>query len=150
MKRGEPRSTDVTETLVAPAREAPREAEIAFEELYRSSRNDLFAYVAGLLRDRGAAEDVTALAFERAYRRRSSFDPKRGSRRAWLFGIARNAALDELRRRGRHAELAVEPEDVDATPPTRSTCAPAAAAPSSSFDCRPSARSAFPPERGSV
>jgi RNA polymerase sigma-70 factor, ECF subfamily len=117
MKRGEPRSTDVTETLVAPAREAPNEAEIAFEELYRSSRNDLFAYVAGLLRDRGVAEDVTALAFERAYRRRSSFDPRRGSRRAWLFGIARNAALDELRRRGRHAELAADPEDVDATAP---------------------------------
>jgi RNA polymerase sigma-70 factor, ECF subfamily len=117
MKRGEPRSTDVTETLVALATEAPNEAEVAFEELYRSSRNDLFAYVAGLLRDRGAAEDVTALAFERAYRRRSSFDPRRGSRRAWLFGIARNAALDELRRRGRHAELAADTEDVDATAP---------------------------------
>jgi RNA polymerase sigma factor (sigma-70 family) len=117
MKRGQSRSTDVTETLVAPATDAPAEAEIAFEELYRSSRNDLFAYVAGLLRDRVAAEDVTALAFERAYRRRSSFDPKRGSRRAWLFGIARNAALDELRRRGRHAELAADPEDVDAVAP---------------------------------
>jgi RNA polymerase sigma-70 factor, ECF subfamily len=117
MKRGKARSTDVTETLVAPAREAPGEAEAEFEELYRSSRNDVFAYVAGLLRDRGAAEDVTALAFERAYRRRSKFDPRRGSRRAWLFGIARNAALDELRRRGRHAELASDPEDEAAISP---------------------------------
>jgi RNA polymerase sigma-70 factor, ECF subfamily len=111
MNRGETRNRRVTETLVAPAREAPGETEAAFEELYRSSRNDVFAYVAGLLRDRSAAEDVTALAFERAYRRRSRFDPERGTRRAWLFGIARNAALDELRRRGRHAELAAEPED---------------------------------------
>ena len=67
-----------------------------------------------MLRDRSAAEDVTAQAFERAYRRRASFKPERGSQRAWLFGIARNAALDELRRRSRHAELAAEPEDVAA------------------------------------
>jgi len=34
--------------------------------------------------------------------------------RAWLFGIARNAALDELRRRKRLAPLAMDPvEDVD-------------------------------------
>ncbi len=102
------------QTLVAPAREAPSEADAAFEALYRSSRDDVFAYVRGLLRDRSAAEDVTAQAFERAYRRRTTFNPKRGSHRAWLFGIARNAALDELRRRSRHAELVAEPEDVEA------------------------------------
>jgi RNA polymerase sigma-70 factor, ECF subfamily len=111
MDAGDPRSTGMNETLVAPAREAPGEAEAAFEALYRSSRDDVFAYVRGLLRDRSAAEDVTAQAFERAYRRRATFNPKRGSHRAWLFGIARNAALDELRRRSRHAELVVEPED---------------------------------------
>jgi RNA polymerase sigma-70 factor (ECF subfamily) len=105
------RSTGVEETLVAPAAEAPSEAEAAFVELYRSSRNDVFAYVAGLLRDRSAAEEVTAQAFERAYRRRKSFNPKRGTRRAWLFGIARNAALDELRRRRRHTELVAEASD---------------------------------------
>jgi RNA polymerase sigma factor (sigma-70 family) len=85
-----------------------------FEALYRASRDDVFAYVATLLRDRTAAEDVTALAFERAYRRRASFDRRRGVERAWLFGIARNAALDELRRRKRIAGLLVDPEDVSA------------------------------------
>ena len=76
-------------------------ADAEFERLYRSSRDDVYAYVTTLLRDRFAAEDVTALAFERAYRRRGGFRASRGSARAWLFGIARNAALDELRRRGR-------------------------------------------------
>ena len=71
----------------------------------------MYAYVATLLRDRFAAEDVTALAFERAYRRRGSFRASRGSARAWLFGIARNAALDELRRRGRAAELPADPAE---------------------------------------
>ncbi len=84
-----------------------------FDELYRASLADVHAYVASLLRDRAAAEDVTALAFERAYRRRRMFNPDRGSARAWLFTIARNAALDELRRRRRTASLLVDLPDHD-------------------------------------
>ncbi len=110
------RSTGVEQAVAAPVTEAPSEADLAFEALYRESRDDLFAYVAGLLRDRHAAEDVTALAFERAYRRRRRFDERKGTMRAWLFGIARNAAIDELRRRGRVAELATEPEDDSPAP----------------------------------
>ncbi|MBV9309235.1 MAG: sigma-70 family RNA polymerase sigma factor, partial [Solirubrobacterales bacterium] len=74
-----------------------------FEALYRTTRDDVYAYVVTLLRDRATAEDVTALAFERAFRRRRTFDRHRGNARGWLFGIARNAALDELRRRKRVA-----------------------------------------------
>lgn len=76
-----------------------------FDALYRTCVGDLYAYVRTLLRDDSAAEDVTALAFERAYRRRERYDPARGTQRAWLFGIARNAALDELRKRGRTTSL---------------------------------------------
>jgi RNA polymerase sigma-70 factor (ECF subfamily) len=86
---------------------------LSFERLYRSSRDDVYAYAAGLLRDVSAAEEVTATAFERAYRARSRFDPRRGTARAWLFGIARNAALDELRRRRRQSALVEEPADLD-------------------------------------
>ncbi len=111
------RSTSVEQTLAAPAGSIPDDADAAFEALYRSSRDDVYGYVVGLLRDSSAAEDVTALAFERAYRKRRSYSEKRGTRRAWLFGIARNAALDELRRRRRHAELAADPEDEHAVPP---------------------------------
>ena len=91
-------TTVSTATLPATAARA-----LDFDALYRDARNDVFAYTATLLRDRAAAEDVTAQAFERAYKRRSRFDARRGSPRAWLFGIARNAALDELRRRKRAA-----------------------------------------------
>jgi len=100
------RSTGVSDALATREQTA---ADVHFERLYRSSRDDVYAYVAALLRDPFAAEDVTALAFERAYRRRGSFKPARGSARAWLFGIARNAALDELRRRGRSAPLEADP-----------------------------------------
>ncbi|MBJ7331692.1 MAG: sigma-70 family RNA polymerase sigma factor [Solirubrobacteraceae bacterium] len=83
----------------------------AFDALYRSCVGDLFAYVRTLLRDDSAAEDVTALAFERAYRKQDRFDAAKGTQRAWLFGIARNAALDELRKRGRTAPLDHEVPD---------------------------------------
>ena len=95
---------------------APARIALDFDALYRAARDDVFAYVATLLHDRGAAEDVTALAFERAYRKRKSFDSRRGGERAWLFGIARNAALDELRRRSRSAHLAAEPQAAQAAP----------------------------------
>jgi RNA polymerase sigma factor (sigma-70 family) len=89
-----------------------RDSKAGFEALYRSCAGEIFGYVASLLRDRSAAEDITALAFERAYRRRGLFEARRGSERAWLFAIARNAALDELRRRRRAGRLIGEiPDD---------------------------------------
>jgi len=112
MDREPARSRGVSQTLLATAADAPSDADVAFDSLYRSSRDDVYAYAASLLRDTSAAEEVTATAFERAYRKRSRFDPGRGEPRAWLFGIARNAALDELRRRDRQAELTAEPTDV--------------------------------------
>jgi RNA polymerase sigma-70 factor, ECF subfamily len=101
----------VSQAVTVPAAEktSPAETGLVFDRLYRESRDDVYAYAAGLLRDRAAAEEVTASAFERAYRKRSRFDPDRGSARAWLFGIARNAALDELRRRGRQSEMHADP-----------------------------------------
>src|SRR3954452_7651055 len=95
------RSTGVTATTATlPATKAHA---FDFDALYRDARDDVFAYAATLLRDRSAAEDVTAMAFERAYKKRSRYDARRGSPRAWLFGIVRNAALDELRSRKRAA-----------------------------------------------
>jgi RNA polymerase sigma factor (sigma-70 family) len=95
----------------APVIAAERPAAEAFEALYRRTFPRVYAYVASLLRDRSAAEEVTAQAFERAYRKRSSFKAGRGTPEAWLFGIARNAALDELRRLKKRATL----EDVYAS-----------------------------------
>jgi RNA polymerase sigma factor (sigma-70 family) len=86
----------VSEAVVEPiALVTPEEG---FESLYRRTFPRVYAYVASMLRDRSAAEEVTAQAYERAYRKRASYKERRGSQEAWLFGIARNAALDELRR----------------------------------------------------
>jgi RNA polymerase sigma-70 factor (ECF subfamily) len=99
-----------TEVLGAP--QVTLNTPQGFEELYRNTFPRVYAYVASLLRDRSAAEDVTALAFERAYRKRTRFSARRGSPEAWVFGIARNAALDELRKLKRRAHLESEPVDV--------------------------------------
>jgi RNA polymerase sigma factor (sigma-70 family) len=115
MDRPLARSTGVNEALAEPAPVLAHPAEAdSFEALYRRTFPRVYAYVASLLRDRAAAEDATALAFERAYRKRRGYRPGRGTREAWLFGIARNAALDELRRRKRRASLEADPEDLAA------------------------------------
>src|SRR5215216_7861608 len=107
------RSTAVISTMsvtLEPSTSAGPAA-LDFDALYRGARDDVYAYVVTLLRDRAAAEDVTAQAFERAFRKARSYDPGKGGPRAWLFGIARHAALDELRRRKRIATLVAEPAD---------------------------------------
>jgi len=78
--------------------------EETFNALFHACAADVHGYAISLLGDRSAAEDVTALAFERLYRSRSRLDHGRGTSRAWLFAIARNAALDELRRRRRQPQ----------------------------------------------
>ncbi len=93
---------------------AARSQSESFASLYERTFPKVYAYALSLLRDKPAAEDVTAQAFERAYRKRRSYRASRGSIDAWLFGIVRNAALDELRRRKRRATLEIEPADLGA------------------------------------
>jgi RNA polymerase sigma-70 factor (ECF subfamily) len=92
----------------APVASSPAPSD--FETLYRDSRDDLFAYLTYLVGDRSLAEELTALAFEKAFRKRSLFRPGRGDLRGWLFSIARNSAVDELRRGGRETALELIPE----------------------------------------
>lgn len=102
--------------LTHEARGSEPFGQAALELLFRDCAGDVHGYAVSLLGDRAAAEDVTALAFERVYRSRARLDRSRGTPRAWLFAIARNAALDELRRRRRHGLDAPGVEPVDARP----------------------------------
>jgi RNA polymerase sigma-70 factor (ECF subfamily) len=93
-------------------RAAPRRSGEDFDALFRSCVHDVHAYAQSLLGDSAAAEDVTAIAFERLYRARSRLDPRRGTPRGLLFTIARNAALDELRRRARRPQAGPEASEL--------------------------------------
>ena len=61
----------------------------------------------GILRDPALAEDVAQEAFLTAYRKARTYRGD-GSVKSWLFRIGVRRAIDELRRRGRKPELALE------------------------------------------
>ena len=70
---------------------------VAFEALVRRYQTDVLRLVLHIVRDMGAAEDATQEAFVRTFRFLGRY---RGESKfsTWLFSIARNCALDELRR----------------------------------------------------
>lgn len=92
----------------------------ALRELYEAEAPRLFGIALAILRDRAAAEDALHDAFVKVARRAHQFDPARGEAGAWLASIARHAALDLARARGREApaedlpEPAEDPAQLDA------------------------------------
>lgn len=72
----------------------------AFRELHRLAAPKLAGVLVRMLGDRAEAEDAVQEVFVRVWQRAAQFDPARtGSGMAWLVAVARNHALDRLRRR---------------------------------------------------
>jgi RNA polymerase sigma-70 factor (ECF subfamily) len=67
----------------------------AFESLFRGFQGEVYGWIVRIIRDPGAAEDLTIETFWRIYRTRSRFDPSRPFG-AWARRIATNLALDYL------------------------------------------------------
>jgi RNA polymerase sigma factor (sigma-70 family) len=63
----------------------------------RRFQAQVFRVAFAIVGDRGLAEDVVQQTLERAWRRAATFDPDRGTVRAWLLAIARNLAIDTVR-----------------------------------------------------
>lgn len=86
----------------------------AFARLYDAWAPTLFALIRCVLKDRAQAEEVLQDTFLHVWRRAPSYDPGRGSVRAWLTTIARRRAIDRVRsaQAARDRELA-SPPDVD-------------------------------------
>jgi RNA polymerase sigma factor (sigma-70 family) len=72
--------------------------EAAFEALFRMYQRDVFGWMVRIVRDRGAAEDLTIETFLRIHRAHARFEPSRGFG-PWARRIATHAALDWMRRR---------------------------------------------------
>src|SRR5437660_12548184 len=68
----------------------------AFESVFREFQGRIYASIVRLVRDRGAAEDLTVEAFWRIYRSRHRFNPEYDFG-GWAYRIAVNAALSYLR-----------------------------------------------------
>ncbi|HEX2254955.1 MAG TPA: sigma-70 family RNA polymerase sigma factor [Thermoanaerobaculia bacterium] len=73
-------------------------ADDAFRLLVERFERPVFSLVVRMVRDRGAAEDLTQETFVKAYRKLRTYDPERKFS-SWLFKIAHNATIDHLRRR---------------------------------------------------
>ncbi len=73
----------------------------ALEGLYGRYSNTVYSLSMHMLRDQGAAEEVTQDVFFNVWRRAASYHADRGTVTAWLFSIAHHRAIDEIRRRKR-------------------------------------------------
>ena len=89
----------------------------AFGELYDLYCDRIYEYVYRRLRDRPAAEDVTAEVFIKAMRAIDGFRPDGPPIGAWLYRIASNTVIDHVRARRATVSLEVSPDSVDPARP---------------------------------
>ncbi len=91
----------------------------AFEDLYRDYLDRIYAFLRSQLGSAADAEDVTSQVFVKAFQAYGRYEPRHETPAAWLFRIARNAALDHHRRAGRlaRAERALSREPVASADP---------------------------------
>lgn len=78
----------------------------AFEAFYREHVEALQRFIARRVSTPEAAADLTADVFLAAIEAAQSYDPRRGSPEAWLFGIARHRIVDSYRAAARESRAA--------------------------------------------
>ncbi|HET7796117.1 MAG TPA: sigma-70 family RNA polymerase sigma factor [Rhizobacter sp.] len=82
---------------------------VAFARLYELSSAHLFAVVLRINRDRAQAEDVLQEVYVNVWRAAQSFDAAQSQPLTWLTSIARNRAIDSLRRKQAEPQTAPAP-----------------------------------------
>ena len=90
------------------AKIAARNDDDAARRLYRKYRMELFRFGVHVLNDQGLAEEMVQETFIKFCQRAGSYDATRGAVRAWLFTMARSAAIDIARRPSSRPLLPVE------------------------------------------
>src|SRR5215470_140232 len=90
-----PTAVDLSDLL---ARVAARDRE-AFTAVYTATSAKLWGIVVRILPRRDIAEDVLQDVYVRIWERAVSFDPAKASPITWMATIARNRAIDEVRRK---------------------------------------------------
>jgi RNA polymerase sigma-70 factor (ECF subfamily) len=86
--------------------------EVAFERLYAATRAKLYGVVFRILRRQDLAEDVLQEAYVRIWNNAARFDAGIASPITWMVSIARNRAIDVVRKRA-DASLEEEPGAMD-------------------------------------
>src|SRR5688500_12927919 len=82
----------------------------AFEELYSRYQRRIAAYVCGMVKDYGRAEDITQEVFVSALRRMRETE-RPIAFKPWIYEIAKNACIDAYRRGRRAEEVSFDAEN---------------------------------------
>jgi len=82
-----------------------------FGDLYERHFERVYAFVVHRVRNRDAAEDVTAEVFHRALASLPKYEWRGAPFGAWLFRIAANAIADRFKRSAREAAAPADPSD---------------------------------------
>jgi RNA polymerase sigma factor (sigma-70 family) len=82
----------------------------AFEALYSRYHRRIHAYVVGMVKDHGRAEDVTQEVFVSALRRMRETE-RPIAFKPWIYEIAKNACIDQFRRSRRAEEISLQADD---------------------------------------
>ena len=105
------KETAAAELTALLARVAARDRD-AFAAVYRATSAKLWGIILRILPRRDVAEDVLQDVYVRIWERAGSFDPAKASPITWMASIARNRAIDEIRRR-RPVSIEETPEALD-------------------------------------
>ena len=84
-----------------------RADEAAFERLYAATRAKLYGVVLRILRRQDLAEEVIQETYVKVWNNAAQFNPSVSSPITWMAAIARNRAIDIVRKR---SELSIEDE----------------------------------------
>ena len=84
----------------------------AFAELVEKYKQPVLNFIYRTLRDEAEAEDLAQNVFLQVYKSRSRYR-RTAKFSTWLFTIARNLCLNELRRRSRHPAESIEETHTD-------------------------------------
>ncbi|HUL78428.1 MAG TPA: sigma-70 family RNA polymerase sigma factor [Vicinamibacteria bacterium] len=95
----------------------PAEA-VDWDVVYREELARVFNYFRYRGFERATAEDLTSTTFEKAWRARERYRKDRAAVSTWLVAIARNVAIDHLRRPRREVPLEDALARDEATPET--------------------------------
>jgi RNA polymerase sigma factor (sigma-70 family) len=82
----------------------------AFEQLYERYHRRIHAYVMGMVKDHGRAEDVTQEVFVSALRRMRETE-RPIAFKPWIYEIAKNACIDQFRRSRRAEEISLQADE---------------------------------------
>lgn len=102
-KKSRDSNSEMGDNLESKIIERIKDGEVhSFEFLVKKFQRPLFVMVSNTLRESNRVEDIVQEVFLSAYQNIHSFNPEIGRFSTWLFKIARNKCLNEIKKKKEH------------------------------------------------